>query len=83
MGLENLYTVLDWFGSLGAKLGLSGTGVILVAAGITILIILGLGLLIWFGAKIAKNIVYLTPKQFLGFLAFLGLILVFIGLIAP
>jgi len=83
MGLENLYVVLDWLGSLGARLGLSGVGVMLVAAGITILMILGIGLLVWFGAKLAKNIVYLTPKQFLGFLALLGLVLVFIGLIAP
>ncbi len=83
MGLENLYVVLDWLGSLGARLGLSGAGVILVAAGITILLILGIGLLVWFGARLAKNIVYLTPKQFLGFLALLGLVLVFIGLITP
>ena len=83
MGLENLYVVLDWLSSLGARLGLSGAGVILVAAGRTILMILGIGLLIWFGARLAKNIVYLTPKQFLGFLALLGLVLVFIGLIAP
>jgi len=83
MGLENLYSVLDWFGSIGARLGLSGSGVILVAAGITILLILGLGLFIWFGAKVLRNVVYLSPKQFLGFLALLGLVLVFIGLVAP
>ncbi len=83
MGLENLYSVLDWFGSIGARLGLSGSGVILVAAGITILLILGIGLFIWFSARVLKNVVYLSPKQFLGFLALLGLVLVFIGLVAP
>ncbi len=83
MGLENLYSVLDWFGGIGARLGLSGSGVILVAAGVTILLIIGIGLLIWFSAKVLKNVVYLSPKQFLGFLALLGLVLVFIGLVAP
>ncbi len=81
MGLGSLG---EAFGAIaGLFSGVSGVGTVLVLAGITLLLVLGIGFLLWFLINIVKQLPKMSVSEFLKFVVVFAVGLIIAGIILP
>ncbi len=63
--------------------GFSGIGAVFVAIGLAILLAIGIGFGLYILINLVKQIPRMTPWQFLKFIVFSAVVLIFVGVVLP